>query len=514
MLAHRAAILVIYRDDLLQFVHANPDWLTWQFLRREALAAHLLLSLWYLQQTPPLPNLVLGLGIQAFGWPTGAAFFCVALSGLFSALNAVLMWGQLRRLQVGCIASATAPVLLFTSLDALAIEYNSFGQSFYEGMAQTGMLATLGCFAAFARSEKLREQLGWTALLGVVTGGLALSRASFALFFVIPLCGIALRRPRRLLCHVAVFLAGVALLQGGWAAKNRWVYGSWSWAATSWQGGNLVSGLARTGYGDLFMRGILADAAEYPPWFLRLLRERGLGAWHPPLFLEYVPDAVRRRDREIDAALWGTNQSENSVAQSEFFALYTRAYLEFAARHPAVILDKTLRSYEIFWQPIRNYPNEFMALFSVEPRVSGPLGIARIPLGLTRGDLPEPVRITSGPAGHLQRRRISAPGLSAIPLLIHAVNALALHAAAPIVLAWGVLGARRGTRRAPWSLGLLCASYLYVALACNTSEHGENMRFRVAVEPIVWMITLLSARDLWRRFRERFDRPADPAAVG
>ena len=52
---------------------------------------------------------------------------------------------------------------------------------------------------------------------------------------------------------------------------------------------------------------------------------------------------------------------------------------------------------------------------------------------------------------------------------------------------------------------LVCgAMYVYVATLSSVVDYGENMRFRLGVEPLVWILTILGAAgclDLWRARR-------------
>jgi len=53
--------------------------------------------------------------------------------------------------------------------------------------------------------------------------------------------------------------------------------------------------------------------------------------------------------------------------------------------------------------------------------------------------------------------------------------------------------ARRLARRTPL-LGsdfyFMLACYSYAAFVMNLSEHGEDMRFRLSVEPLIWVISV------------------------
>jgi hypothetical protein len=62
-----------------------------------------------------------------------------------------------------------------------------------------------------------------------------------------------------------------------------------------------------------------------------------------------------------------------------------------------------------------------------------------------------------------------------------------------------------GTRTG--QLLILLMLYAYLALGSSLGEYGENMRFRIAVEPAIWLITLLSGNMLWQ-LRRGFATPS------
>src|SRR5262245_18589521 len=76
---HRGVLFHHYFDDLRRLVRTHTDWLTWQYLSLPALSDHFWSSILFLQQTPPIPNLILGAFMHAFGWPHGVAYACIAL---------------------------------------------------------------------------------------------------------------------------------------------------------------------------------------------------------------------------------------------------------------------------------------------------------------------------------------------------------------------------------------------------------------------------------------------------
>ena len=58
-LLHRTLLFYTLYPYYENLVTLNPSWLTWQFLPLDLLRDHLVDALWYLQQTTPLPQIVL-----------------------------------------------------------------------------------------------------------------------------------------------------------------------------------------------------------------------------------------------------------------------------------------------------------------------------------------------------------------------------------------------------------------------------------------------------------------------
>jgi hypothetical protein len=73
-----------------------------------------------------------------------------------------------------------------------------------------------------------------------------------------------------------------------------------------------------------------------------------------------------------------------------------------------------------------------------------------------------------------------------------------------ILLAWCLAVRRRSLSASERILFLFSAgTVLYVALLGNCLEHGENMRFRVQTDPLLYLAALLAAKQAFERFRIR-----------
>jgi hypothetical protein len=83
--------------------------------------------------------------------------------------------------------------------------------------------------------------------------------------------------------------------------------------------------------------------------------------------------------------------------------------------------------------------------------------------------------------------------LPCVPGLIHVLTFVVMHSVVPIVAAVGIiqLCARR-EEGVPREFFFLLATYVYLAMVANIAEYGENMRFRLSVEPVIWLISVWS----------------------
>lgn len=90
VLAHRLLLFAQLHQQLDNLIALHSTLLTWQFLPASILQDHLLRGLCCLQQTPPLPHVVLGLLLKGWAFPHATAH---ALAGAIAAG----WWRLLRR---------------------------------------------------------------------------------------------------------------------------------------------------------------------------------------------------------------------------------------------------------------------------------------------------------------------------------------------------------------------------------------------------------------------------------
>jgi hypothetical protein len=506
-LAHRTAVFMRYFPDLRRLIAKNPDYLTWQFPPLPALSHHLAASLFFLQQTPPIPALILGGLVKAAAWPFTVTYLLIGLQSVLSIATAMLMFRIQLFFTRRLLLALVAPIVFLLSSDLLLMEYNWQGQSFYENLGMCFVLIAAYCMLQVERTGCVRYSGG----LGLVTGLLALSRATFSYFFVVPLFFLVVLRPPRFSRHVFLFLLCGLSLQLAWCLKNGFLYDRFSLDTSSWKGSNFAVGLLKAGAGDQFLKSILEAPDAFPGWFVAMNREHGLLPW-VPAHAPYLPQSATARDRRAQQCLDGAGAPADSYSQSLVSELYMRAYLRFARRYPDVVWQKFLASYALFWQPIRNFAWQFLDLFWVRPVVEDPFAAGEVFALIRDGQIPEPQYLMTEQYVFLGPKPRQPPEahtftLTLLPTLFWMRNVAAFHLLAPALLLVGV--ARRvytGRLCLPVGYPFMLCVIAYVAVLSSLAEHGENMRFRLSVEPLIWVSSAFGVHIAWDIVRGRAGR--------
>jgi len=484
-LAHRAVVFVTHASDLDALVTANPDWYTFQHLPIALLRDNLSSALLYLQQTPPLPNLIIGIVLKLFAWPHGVARALIALCGVLGILSALALWRTLTLLLRGRVwTSAIVAVVFLLTTDLLVIEYNSFGQTFYELLTMLFVTCLAYRFACFLRTAATRDAL----YVGLLTAALALTRSTWAFFWgpaaaVIALTAVAPRRRA-----LVAFALPVLLLQGSWLLKTRVVYGHWAVGTSSWTGYHLAKAMYARETRDMFERFMKeTNAARENPLCL---------GFHPVVGPSYVlPDAV---DQEIARQLGQPNPPWNRSSYRRHLDECAAMAVFFFFRHPRAALTRTLASYRLFWRPPAQYGRMFVALLAPDAPIRVGLSPSAILRGLYHGRLPARQFVMRGTFPRRQfepTRFFTLRWFEPFTLLI---TMLGVHLLAPIALFQ-----RRARREDRHTLLLLLLPYTYLAALSSLGEWGENMRFRIEVEPIIWLITMQSIVICWSAWAAR-----------
>lgn len=495
-LLHRAIQLWLVADPIARQARLNPDWQSMQYLPTSLLEQHFAAAMLYLQQTPPLPMLLVGILSQLTADPAQKAIVTIAFAGLLSCIAGALLVALLLRLRVWTPLAVAVALLFLGNGGVVLLEYTAFGQCFYE------QLAMVACLIAALAATVLVQDGSWKAAawLGFAVALAALSRATFS-YLVFPVIAWLLWQkvaPR----HLLIMLLPVALLHGGWAAKHYWVQGQWLWATSSWGGANAQIG----------------DFKRNHPW--PFSSEVDCAArWPEPLastsifytFTRYYPDADLARNtsrlsaelgpspaaRAADLAAWAARGSQwvplDSASFRELSACVQRMYIRHWLRHPLSAATNWAESYALFWQPLDTYTAAIPVTLVAQRPALRETGESRA-VSLLRHYLSEPayfVRQEKAPMLGSITPRLLAANVVAIPFAPQLATFFVLVAvhSVPFVAAYIYLRKRSLQQAAfPAGFSFLLLLYIYVAGISNLVEYMENMRFRLPVEPIAWAI--------------------------
>lgn len=486
VISHRIFVFLVSRKAVDSLLVENPGWLTWQYLLPESLASNFWASLTYLQQSPPLPNLIFGAFIKLFGWPSGTAYACIATGGLISAISAARFVNLGMVFGISSLTSSAMALILFLSVDCFGMEYNSFGQTFYELLAMWLFIESVTAFANASKSPNLASGVP----VGLTIGMLSLSRSGLHFMFVpfaflVCFCAFNLRLRASL-----GFILAILLTQGIWSLKNCFVFDYFSLSTSSWTGANLIAGLQKAGYGNHVLKYARRHTESLPAWVTELVSKEGLATWHPAVSSVYAPKHIVDKDLAINRALGFQNRSENSLAQKSLFDAYIPLYSEFMRTHPRILFHKFRKSYLVYWLPIRDYLKQFVAVYSTAKSQS--------PMALI--DIDSQLQVASGTYPALIYNDVYLPSISVASHLLHIPICFLSHVFVLLTLARSArycLSLNKGNSQLLNSLTLVIC-IVYVSLAFNLVEHGENMRFRLMVEPLIYLASILMFKDIWR----------------
>jgi len=502
-IAHRLSLFLWHRRDLEALIADNQVWYIFQYLPREMLRDHLVAAMLLLQQTPPVPNLLMGLALKGFGWPAGVAQALIGVQSLASILTTAVLVHLLSVLYPRRVVLWTGLGLLFVlNTDLVVLEYNNMGQIVYGPLSMLAVLVILDALVCLRRSGRLRGAV----VAGVALGLLVLTRASWYLFPIPCLLLVATLAPARRVAAVVACLVPLLLLQGGWAIKNYAVYGVLSPVTSTWGGLHAFAGLRSAGLGPEF------DAVRLDR------RVAAQGAPRPGPSLE----EARQRDAEVERKFGLANPAFNTLSFSLGTNDLQRDFFYFVRTHPRAMLSKYAKAYHVFWQPIAYYGRQFVGLFAVSNRIAHPFDVAEIARQLLAGSLPDEQYIASGshplvsldPRDKPVQRRYAPTDLHTarwIEPFARLVEIVGVHLLLPLVgVLWLTGRTRRGRSIAPLfdplrMAALLVAAtiYGYLAVTVNLVETSENMRYRLEVEPVIWIITLVCITELARLLQAR-----------
>ncbi len=430
-----------------------------QYLDPGLLRTRLSESLWYLHSQPPLFNLLLGVGLKLFPacWPK-------AFAVLWGAMAGGLCWAvYLLQRRLGVVRSVALIVTVVLAVSPGLALYSNW--LFYS--LPTALLLALAAFsiAEFGRSGRQRYAT-------LAFGALAGAGMIHALFHPLLVVGMAvltawLMPGRRR--AVAVAVAVPVLLLGGLSVKNLVVFGRFT--ASTWTGMNLwattgvfVPDSVRQRFvcEGRMTRAALIDRFEaieqYPDSWLG----------NPPAL---VPALVQRRR----SSGYPNFNHYGYIAVSD---RYRHDALVAISQWPLGFVKGLLKSWFCYFKS----PTDYVLLEPNRSRIEPVNRIFDVVLG---GRLPfDFKRLGILPVRSERGQHIGLLLVFGLPLVV--ANALVMMKRRQLV------GGQR--LAAVWACGLI----IWVALAGNLMEAGENHRFRFATDPLTFallglLVTRLSA---------------------
>jgi hypothetical protein len=467
--AHYASIIAVFVASRALYYAAGASFddldldSMWHFVDPQLLREHLAETIWHLHFQPPLFNLYLGVVLKAFGAHAHQAFAAsFALVG--AGFACCLLW-LMRACGVGPRCALLLTALLVISPAHLL--YESFLFYSYPVMAALSASA-----AALAIAAVRRSAAAWLLAFGLMAA-VVLTRALFhpAWLLALAIALAVLRRADR-----RALIAGAALpllLVGLWCGKNWLLFDTPG--TSSWLG----LGLAR-----MTVRNLPAPVRE------RWIAEHALS----PLSAFRPPPSLAEYSRVMTLpAPTGIAVLDQVAKPSGAINLHHRAYVEISrqlgrdARHalvhrPDVYLHAAYGAFRRFVSPAADWHALVRNRAVIGGYVQAHTAVVYLTFALGRG------------------------GLVLIALLL--LLPFGLHAS---------VRALRADRHDPRGLVLafMSSTIAYVLLAGCLLEPRENMRFRLLIEPFLWVLLGLAiARfSAWlrradRRSAARARRPA------
>ncbi len=486
---HRSILLCCLRPALVHLLSQVPYFQAMQLYPVGIYQKHFWAGLWFLQQTPPIAHIVFRIVLLAGGWPYRTAEMLCALQGIISIAASCLLCSLIRTMTGSTAAALCASLWFLLSTDLVVSEYALFGQMFYEDL---GMLfVVLGCWQeSRMMSGKAVPSAAAGFRLGAALAGSALTRSSLSFLPIVFGAAGAFVWRRRVL---AGFAGSVLLLQGGWAIKNWIVQGRLSLETSSWSGMNLAKGIYWSKQDLLLLDDIRnSPAGRYPDWFRDATQ-----AYIFPFQVSTqakLPPQLLAADSAMVAQLGGIRAPWNLPSVAAESDAWRVAAAHFTLLHPLLSIRRFGEGYRFVWQRIADHAALFpWNLLYVKPVDRDFPGL------LSRGFRDaQRVRQTASASTTQPDRKIWLGTISLAPL--DALSIVVLHALLPVMAVIDLWRRRRGKNpllpQGTMSLAVMC---LYGLILFSIGEGGENMRFRLSIEPVILALTMST---LWAAIKE------------
>jgi hypothetical protein len=451
---------------------------------------HLWESLFYLHSQPPLFNLFLGAVLKLSSDMAPVIFHaCFVVLGLVMTLS---IYGTLRLITVPAVASAVAALIY--GLSPTAILYENLLNHTYV-MAAIFALAALA-FARFAT----RPSWGNIVLLALTLAMLSLLRSAYHLVWLLMIAVfVIVVRPHEWR-KVMIAFAIPILLVFGLMAKNQILFSTFS--LSSWMGLNLSrvavpSTQPREFREELLRQGLITPITLDRTWQPDLHRD------FPKLaqgFLDHRPTGIAI----LDECLKSTQNPDDPPHLRRNYHCLDNLLAGKALMHDALVI-------------LRHRPQDYLrgVSWAVQYYFDSPINYFRIAEAnkaaldpgtsifefLVYGMMPEAVAARL-PVQPRLAEKLPHTGLW-IVVLIPAVGVLTLWRGGRLLI-MRVRGDAAPIDVANAAFLFLGVNILFFSAVFNLFEVGENNRFRVDIEPLIYCAGLFLAFQAVRTFQTRY----------
>lgn len=420
----------------------------WQTLPMDSLRSNFIESIWYLHAQPPLFNMEGALfGTVFYPHHMAALYWFQVAMGVITAVLAYYVALVMLKNPPAAFGAA----LLLVALNPSILLYENL--IFYT--IQVTFLLTTAAFwlSRFAATQKIRYLYAFVIFINLII----LMRTLYHLIFLVPvfiLVGILAKSQWRRVLVVAIM---ISLVSFGWYAKNLAVFGFFG--ASSWSGSNYWK-MVRANYSYNRLQHWAAEgeidavAADLPPFS------------PPSLYQDYG----FQRQSDIDVLSQDNFHNINMLAISD---TYQADALHVIRLQPKHYLRNMLYAYKRFFDTPYNYSKE------VAP--SGIVFHIRISEELLYGQA----------LAHFTNETL---GLSYPSWLVILVPGLLLGFGVSLLLKcrWRWRAWLAAIQNDP--VMVFCALIIVYTTSVSTMfEYGENNRFKVMIEPLLWlfMVTVI-----------------------
>lgn len=464
----RVGVLVLLHVAAALFYFARmPSWwnpnrwpwdTTWQALPMQSLRSHLARSLWNLHSQPPLYNLYGALVnrlssthyLQIMYW--GQVAMMAVCAGLAYLIGLSVIKNRLLAFGVALVYVALNPILLVYEPTV-----------FYTLPCAFLLTGSAACLVFFSRTRQVKYLYGFVIGMNLVV----LTRSLYHLSLLVPvLLFVGLLAGSRWKKVLLISLA-ISLPAAGWYVKNEVKFGFFG--SSSWLGSNLWR-VASAGYSPaelnrLAAQGVIDPAAAQVPAFAK-----------PSAYVRYG----FTRTSSVDVLAHDDLNNINLIAISD---TYRHSSLRLIRHNPRQYLHNVYGAYRIY--TTSELPKAYLI---------GPPEIkAHMRLGNAVMYSPALMNIVDRASGR------------AFPSLIFFwLPASLLVYGAYLLVSWPRWIAM--LRADPVTLFCGLVVFYNVAAGCLL-EYGENQRFKIEIEPLLWVfvfgVTYRALRRCARIFRQK-----------